>query len=73
MKYFEVKSDFAGITVANVKTRRIITTLIGGELYTENEMIKKGLAVYDSYFNKVNINQKRTYFCFGARFQCSLN
>jgi len=69
MKYYRVNKNFDKKTVSNISTKRIITTLLANELYTENELIKKGLTPYIDYFDVINIPPKKTVFIFGSRKQ----
>ena len=72
MKYYKVKPENDNRFVCDINNKRIITTLVANELYTENEYNKKGLSIYVNYFDVVNISNKRTYFFFGARFESIL-
>ena len=67
MKYYRVKKEFDNKIVSNITTKRIITTLLKNELYTEKEMTKKGLIVYASCFEIVEISKQKTCFVFGSR------
>ena len=72
MKYYKVKISADQKTVANINTKRVITTLLANELYTEKEMNKKGLIIYSDYFDVINLSKKQTFFCFGVRKQTTL-
>lgn len=69
MKYYKVKKTADQKTVCNITTKKVITTLFENELYTEKEIIKKGLTPYLDYFDIVEISKKDTFFCFGVRKQ----
>lgn len=65
MKYYRVREQYDNFPKdPKVRDGNI---LVGGELYTEKEFEKLPY-VYAGAFERVEINKKDTYFCFGARF-----
>jgi len=73
MKYYKVKPSCNNKKVCDIANKRVITTLIANELYTEKEVNKRGLIVYSDYFDILNISSKRTFWMFGARFETKLS
>ena len=71
MIYFRVLPKFDQTPVR--KGNEYKGFLIGGELYTEKELIKKGMLQYTAYMEKVEISKNSTYFLFGARFKSCKN
>lgn len=64
MQYFRIPQKYDNTNV--YKNGKLITCLVGGELYTENECNKLGLNT--KALEPVNISRKKTCFVFGARF-----
>ena len=62
MKYYRVKKD--GL----VDLKSGYTTIIN-ELLTEKEKNKKFSTISNVVFDPVNISCRKTFFCFGARFE----
>lgn len=68
MKYYRVRLTHDNSKVINNKGR-IITELIGNELYTPAEYKRLSEYVPHHYFDEVDISRTRTYKSFGARFE----
>lgn len=65
MTYYRVREQYDNFPKnPKVKDGNI---LVGGELYTEKELNKLPY-IYAGAFEKVEIDEKDTYFFFGARF-----
>lgn len=62
MTFYKVKPRY------DQQPRRDGSILIANELYTESEMILYKMTLTDPRFDKIVVNPKDTYFCFGARF-----
>ena len=80
MKYYKVLPEYGGAQV--LKARRIDRELIANELYTLAELkkllngatlIKYNIGKTTQVFEPINISQRKTYWCFGARFESTLN
>ena len=80
MIYYQVKNEYDNATVC--KNGTPINALIGGELITErvyNRMLSEQFIYFRKpfesiagsakakVFTKVNVNQRKTYNCFGVR------
>lgn len=75
MTYFKVKPEYDNKRIAteSAHSRLPYSFWIGNELYTAcelNAMKKKGYIVKLGMFDTVNINRNKTYWSFGARFEC---
>lgn len=77
MIYYKVKTTSDQVKLLNRRDTKKLNFLIKDELYTErvvNSALKNGKVTQtqlNEHFTKVNINPKKTYWFFGARFQCS--
>jgi len=67
MKYYRVKPEFDQKRISKLNC----DVLIKDELYTASQFNKLGLP--DSFFDVIEISQRNTYWCFGARFECNKN
>lgn len=65
MKYYKVKKEYDNTKKPNNDI------YIANELYTQKEVDRERLNT--SYMDTVEINKNRTYFFFGARFECALD
>lgn len=65
MKYYKVKKEYDNTRKNNKDI------YIANELYTQKEVDRERLNT--SYMDTVEINKNRTYFFFGARFECDLD
>lgn len=65
MKYYKVKKEYDNTRKNNKDI------YIANELYTQKEVDRERLNT--SYMDTVEINKNRTYFLFGARFECALD
>ena len=73
MKYYKVKSDRDQLPiVTNGKYKGV---LVANELYTDKQIYKifTNWMSYQLCFDIVEISAKRTFFCFGARFETILS
>lgn len=68
MKYYKVKSKYHGTAIWN-DTGRMIGELIENELYTPAEYAKLNVVGKAHIFEEIECSRKRTYWCFGARFE----
>ena len=71
-EYYKVKPEFDNLRLLDVNTGKYKGILIGNELYTERELVKRNIlhmrgARFDM-FELVKISPRETYFMFGARF-----
>ena len=66
MTYYRVREQYDNFP-KNPKVRDG-NILVGGELYTEKEFNKLP-CIYGGAFEKVEIDEKNTYFFFGVRFE----
>ena len=64
MEFYKVKRNFDGWDLDKG------LSLIANELFTLNERVKHNIAI--EYFDIVNISKFKTYWLFGARFECKL-
>ena len=68
MKYYKVKQKYGQTAIWNDRCRQI-GFLIGGEIYTPAEYAKLNVVGKAHCFEEIEWSRKRTYWCFGARFQ----
>ena len=80
MKYYKVLPEYGGTQV--LKGRKIDRELIANELYTPAELKKllngatlrkHNIEKTTQVFEPMTISQRKTYWCFGARFESKLN
>ena len=71
-EYYKVKSEFDNFRLFDVNTGKYKGILIGNELYTEREIVKRNIlnmrGVRFDMFELVKLLPRETYFMFGARF-----
>lgn len=76
MTYFKVKTEASGLKLWEIcknPSNSLAPTdyfLIGGELYTSNEVVK--LKIPLKYLEEIDIDENQTYFLFNTRFQKNL-
>lgn len=70
MVYYKVKPEYDNFRL--IHNRKDIGILVGDELYTERELVRKNillaLGVKPEFFEMVEIPKSRVYHLFGARF-----
>ena len=71
-EYYKVKSEYDNFQLYDMNARKYKGFLIGNELYTERELVKRNIlnmrGVRFDMFELVKLSPKETYFMFGARF-----
>ena len=71
-EYYKVKPEYDNFRLFDVNTRKYKGILIGKELYTERELVKRNIlnmhGVRFDMFELVKLSPRKTYFMFGARF-----
>ena len=71
-EYYKVKPEFDNFRLFDVNTGKYKGILIGNELYTERELVKRNIlnmrGVRFDMFELVKLPPRETYFMFGARF-----
>ena len=67
MKYFRVSKKHDQKIIKSKKNNEIY---IGGEIYTQKEVIKKELNI--NFLEEVQINKFKTHYFFGSRFENGL-
>ena len=70
--YFKVKPEYDNFRLFDINTGKDKGFLIGNELYTERELVKRNIlnmrGVRSEMFELVKLSPRETYFMFGARF-----
>ena len=71
-EYYKVKSEYDNYKLYDLTTRKYKGFLIGNELYTERELVKRNIlnmrGVCPEMFELVKLSPRKIYFMFGARF-----
>lgn len=71
-EYYKVKSEYDNFRLYDVNSRKYKGFLIGNELYTQKELVKRNIlnmrGVHPEMFELVKLSPRKTYFMFGARF-----
>ena len=71
-EYYKVKSEYDNFSLYDVNSRKYKGFLIGNELYTQKELVKRNIlnmrGVRPEMFELVKLSPRKTYFMFGARF-----
>lgn len=71
-EYYKVKPEFDNFRLFDVNAREYKGFLIGNELYTEKELVKRNIlnmrGVRPEMFELVKLSPREIYFMFGARF-----